>query len=434
LYTLAEQVLALCAKGGADQAEVSLSQDTGFSANVRLGEVETVERTNDQGVAVTVYVNKRKGTASTADLRQESLAETVAQACAIARFTEADAASGLADRELLATEVMDFDLWHPSELPPEQGIALALETEAAGLQQANISNSDGASYGSSRSTAVYANSHGFMGAERSTNYSISCSLIAGKDSAMQRDYWYSTALSLDGLDAARAVGLKAAERTLARLNPRSVKTGQYPVLFVPELARGLVGSFLGAISGGTLYRQASFLQDSVGRRIFPEWLNMREEPHIVRGFRSAYFDAEGVATTASDIVTGGVIQRYLLGSYSARKLGLKTTGNAGGVHNLFISANSTDLQAMVKQMGSGLLVTELMGQGVNSLTGDYSRGAAGFWVENGEIQYPVDELTIAGNLATMFPAIEAVGSDVDKRSHIQIGSVLIGKMTVAGID
>ena len=434
LYTLAEQVLDLCVKGGADQAEVSLSQDTGFSANVRLGEVETVERTNDQGVAVTVYVNKRKGTASTADLRQESLAETVAQACAIARFTEADAASGLADRELLATEVMDFDLWHPSELPPEEGIALALETEAAGLQQANISNSDGASYGSSRSTAVYANSHGFMGAERSTNYSISCSLIAGKDSAMQRDYWYSTALSMDGLDAARTVGLKAAERTLARLNPRSVKTGQYPVLFVPELARGLIGSFLGAISGGTLYRQASFLQDSVGRRIFPEWLNMREEPHIVRGFRSAYFDAEGVATTASDIVSGGVIQRYLLGSYSARKLGLKSTGNAGGVHNLFISANSTDLQAMLKQMGSGLLVTELMGQGVNSLTGDYSRGAAGFWVENGEIQYPVDELTIAGNLASMFPAIEAVGGDVDNRSHIQIGSLLIGRMTVAGID
>ena len=434
LYTLAEQVLALCAKGGADQAEVSLSQDTGFSANVRLGEVETVERTNDQGVAVTVYVNKRKGTASTADLRQESLAETVAQACAIARFTEADAASGLADRELLATEVMDFDLWHPSELPPEQGIALALETEAAGLQQANISNSDGASYGSSRSTAVYANSHGFMGAERSTNYSISCSLIAGKDSAMQRDYWYSTALALDGLDAAREVGLKAAERTLARLNPRSVKTGQYPVLFVPELARGLIGSFLGAISGGTLYRQASFLQDSVGRKIFPDWLSMREEPHIVRGFRSAYFDAEGVATTASDIVSGGVIQRYLLGSYSARKLGLKSTGNAGGVHNLFISANSTGLQAMLKQMGSGLLVTELMGQGVNSLTGDYSRGAAGFWVEDGEIQYPVDELTIAGNLASMFPAIEAVGGDVDKRSHIHIGSLLIGRMTVAGID
>jgi PmbA protein len=434
LYTLAEQVLDLCAKGGADQAEVSLSQDTGFSVNVRLGEVETVERTNDQGVAVTVYVNKRKGTASTADLRQESLAETVAQACAIARFTEADQASGLADRELLATTVMDFDLWHPSELPPEQGIALALETEAAGLQQKNISNSDGASYSSGRSTAVYANSHGFMGAERSTNYSISCSLIAGKDNAMQRDYWYSVALMLDGLDAAKEVGAKAAERTLARLNPRSVKTGQYPVLFVPELARGLIGSFLGAISGGSLYRQASFLQNSIGRKLFPEWLSIVEEPHIVRGLRSAYFDAEGVATSKKPLLVNGVIERYILGSYSARKLGLASTGNAGGVHNLFVSANAVDMKAILSQMGTGLLVTELMGQGVNTLTGDYSRGAAGFWVENGEIQYPVDELTIAGNLASMFPAIEAIGADVDKRSHIQIGSMLIGQMTVAGMD
>ena len=434
LYTLAEQVLELCHNSGAHQAEVSLSQDTGFSANVRLGEVETVERTNDQGVAVTVYVNKQKGTASTADLRPESLAETVAQACAIARFTEADDASGLADKELLATDIMDFDLWHPNELLPEQGIALALECEAAGLQQKNISNSDGASYSSGRSTAVYANSQGFMGAERSTNYSISCSLIAGKDNAMQRDYWYSVALMLDGLDAAQDVGAKAAERTLARLNPRSIKTGQYPVLFVPELARGLIGSFLGAISGGSLYRNASFLQDSIGRKIFPEWLNIVEDPHIVQGLRSAYFDAEGVATSKKALVLGGSIERYILGSYSARKLGLQTTGNAGGIHNLYISANSTDLQAMIKQMGTGLLVTELMGQGVNTLTGDYSRGAAGFWVEHGEVQYAVDELTIAGNLAQMLPAIEAIGNDVDKRSHISIGSLLIGKMTVAGND
>ena len=434
LYTLAEQVLELCHNSGAHQAEVSLSQDTGFSANVRLGEVETVERTNDQGVAVTVYVNKQKGTASTADLRPESLAETVAQACAIARFTEADDASGLADKELLATDIMDFDLWHPNELLPEQGIALALECEAAGLQQKNISNSDGASYSSGRSTAVYANSQGFMGAERSTNYSISCSLIAGKDNAMQRDYWYSVALMLDGLDAAQDVGAKAAERTLARLNPRSIKTGQYPVLFVPELARGLIGSFLGAISGGSLYRNASFLQDSIGRKIFPEWLNIVEDPHIVQGLRSAYFDAEGVATSKKAVVLGGSIERYILGSYSARKLGLQTTGNAGGIHNLYISANSTDLQAMIKQMGTGLLVTELMGQGVNTLTGDYSRGAAGFWVEHGEVQYAVDELTIAGNLAQMFPAIEAIGADIDRRSHINIGSMLIGKMTVAGND
>jgi PmbA protein len=434
LYTLAEQVLEFCRTSGADQAEVSLSQDTGFAANVRLGEVETVERTNDQGVAVTVYVEQRKGTASTADLRPESLRETVAQACAIARYTEADAASGLADADRLAGNVQDFDLWHPLDLSAEQGIALALECEAAGLTQNGISNSDGAAFNSGRSTAVYANTHGFYGAERSTNFSLSCSLIAGKDQAMQRDYWYSTALLFDGLESAQAIGLKAAERTAARLNPRSVKTGQYPVLFTPELARGLIGSFLGAISGGTLYRQSSFLQDSIGRKIFPDWLHLDEQPHINRGFRSAYFDAEGVATSASAIVIGGVIQRYLLGSYSARKLGLQSTGNAGGVHNLFANANAGNLQSLIKNMGTGLLVTELMGQGVNTLTGDYSRGAAGFWIENGEIQYAVDELTIAGNLAQMLPAIEAVGDDVDKRSHIQIGSILIGNMTVAGND
>lgn len=434
LYTLADQVLALCQQLGAQQAEVSLSQDTGFSANVRLGEVETVERTNDQGVAVTVYRNQQKGTASTADLRPESLKETVAQACAIARFTEADQASGLADAQLMATHRMDFDLWHPNPITPEQGIALALETEQAGLQQKNISNSDGASYSSGLSTAIYANSHGFKGAERSSHYSISCSLIAGKDHAMQRDYWYSTALALDGLESTQSVGLKAAERVLARLNPRSVKTGQYPVLFTPELARGMMGSFLGAVSGGNLYRQASFLVDSIGRQIFPEWLNIIEDPHQQRGFRSAYFDAEGVATHKSSLVRDGKIERYILGSYSARKLGLTTTGNAGGVHNLHVTANSDNLQSLIKQMGTGLLVTELMGQGVNTLTGDYSRGAAGFWVEQGEIQYAVDELTIAGNLAQMLPAIEAIGADDDYRSHIHVGSMLIGKMTVAGND
>lgn len=434
LYTLAEQVLRLARDSGAHQAEVSLSQDTGFAANVRLGEVETVERTNDQGVAVTVYMDQRKGTASTADLRPESLRETVAQACAIARYTEADPASGLADAERMATRVMDFDLWHPAEIDAGQGIALALACEAAGLARDGISNSDGASFSSGRSTAVYANSHGFFGAERSTHYSLSCSLIAGKDQAMQRDYWYSTALAFDGLDPAEAIGRKAAERTAARLNPRSVKTGQYPVLFAPELARGLIGSFLGAVSGGSLYRHASFLQDSIGRQIFPEWVELYEDPHIVRGFRSAYFDAEGVATAASAIVSGGVIQRYLLGSYSARRLGLQSTGNAGGVHNLRVTSNAGDLQSLIKAMGTGLLVTELMGQGVNTLTGDYSRGAAGFWVENGEIQYAVDELTVAGNLAQMLPAIEAIGNDIDTRSHIRVGSILVGRMTVAGND
>ena len=256
----------------------------------------------------------------------------------------------------------ELDLFFPLAVTSEQAAALALECEAAGLNAPGISNSDGAGFNSGRSTAVYANSHGFFGAERSTHYSLSCSLIAGKEQSMQRDYWYSTALQFEGLDPARAIGLKAAERTAARLNPRSVKTGQYPVLFAPELARGLIGSFLGAVSGGNLYRQASFLQDSIGRRIFPKWLDLYENPHIARGFRSAYFDAEGVATTASAIVSGGVIQRYLLGSYSARKLGLQTTGNAGGVHNLKVSANAGDLKSLIKAMGTGLLVTELMGR------------------------------------------------------------------------
>ena len=434
LYTLAEQVLQLCREAGAQQAEVSLSQDSGFSASVRLGEVETVERTNDQGVAVTVYRDNRKGTASTADLRPDSLRETVLQACAIARHTEADAAAGLADPDRLAGAAMDFDLWHPSELAAGQGIELALRCEAAGLQHPGISNSDGATFNSGRSTAVYANSHGFYGAERSTNYSLSCSLIAGKDAAMQRDYWYSTALLHEGLEPPDAIGRRAAERTTARLGPRSVKTGQYPVLFAPELARDLIRTFLGAVSGGNLYRNASFLQDSIGRRIFPAWLDLYENPHLQRGFRSAWFDADGVATSASALVSEGVVQRYLLGSYSARRLGLQSTGNAGGVHNLSVSANAGGLHSVAKAMGTGLLVTELMGQGVNLLTGDYSRGAAGFWVENGEIGHAVDELTIAGNLAQMLPAIEAIGDDVDVRSHIRVGSLLVGKMTVAGND
>jgi PmbA protein len=331
---------------------------------------------------------------------------------------------------------MDFDLWHPRELSAEQGIALALECEAAGLGLPGISNSDGAGFNSGRSTAVYANSHGFYGAERSTHYSLSCSLIAGKDQAMQRDYWYSTALNFEGLDPAEAIGRKAAERTAARLNPRSVKTGQYPVLFAPELARGLIGSVLGAVSGSNLYRQASFLQDSIGRRIFPEWLDLYENPHIARGFRSAYFDAEGVATTASAIVSGGVIQRYLLGSYSARKLGLQSTGNAGGAYNLELRSKATeaedDFEVMLRRLGTGLLVTDLIGQGVNYVTGDYSRGASGFWVEKGEIRYPVEEITIAGNLRDMFRNIAGVGTDQVVRGSKVAGSVLIDGMKVGG--
>jgi PmbA protein len=285
---------------------------------------------------------------------------------------------------------------------------------------------------SNASLAVYANSHGFSGFERSTNHSISCSLIAGRDDGMQRDYWYSTALSADDLEAPAQVGRHAAERTVARHDPRPIRTGQFPVLFAPEMARGLVGHLLGAVSGGALYRRASFLLDAVGTQLFPDWFSIEEDPFVRRGFRSSSFDAEGVATRRQDLVRDGVLVRYVLGSYSARKLGLASTANAGGVHNLRVASNAVDGAALMRGMGTGLLVTELMGQGVNTITGDYSRGAAGYWVEGGEIQHAVDEITIAGNLREMFRSIEGVGADIDTRSHVSIGSLLLGRMTVAG--
>lgn len=433
LAGLAEDVLRRCRERGASQAEVSLSEDQGLAVNVRMGEVETVEHTRDRGVAVTVYFGKRKGTASTADLQLASLEATVNQACAIARFTEEDAAAGLAEPERLATVFPDFDQWHPWNLDAESAIELALQAESAGRSvDRRIANSDGAGLNTGFSVALYANSHGFVGAERSTHHSISCSLIAGSGDAMQRDYWYSSALSADELETPASIGRRAAERTLARLDPRPIATGEYPVLFAPEMARSLIGHLLGAVSGGALYRKASFLVDSAGTRLFPDWMNLRERPHLARGLRSAAFDADGVATTEQDLVRDGVLQRYVLGTYSARKLGLSSTGNAGGIHNLDVAGNSEGLDALVAGVSRGLLVTELMGQGVNNLTGDYSRGAAGFWIENGRIAHAVDEITIAGNLRDMFLAIEAVGADVDPRSHIRCGSLLVGRMTVAG--
>ncbi|MDQ3617569.1 MAG: metalloprotease PmbA, partial [Pseudomonadota bacterium] len=358
---------------------------------------------------------------------------TVEQACAIARHTEHDAASGLADAALMATDLREFDSWHPWALEADQAIDLALACEQAGRElDPRIENSDGASVGSGSSLGVYANSHGFIGRERSTQHSVGCALIAGSGDGMQRDGWYSIALAADELEAASAVGRKAAERAVARLAPRKIATGTYPVLFSAEVARSLIGHLLGAVSGGTLYRKASFLLDSVNTQLFPDWFSIEEQPFLPRGFRSSSYDAEGVATRESPLVSAGVLQRYVLGSYSARKLGLQTTANAGGVHNLQVAANGGDLEAMLAGMGRGLLVTEMMGQGVNTITGDYSRGAGGFWVEDGRIQYPVDGITVAGNLKAMFAAIEAVGSDVDPRSHIRTGSILVGRMTVAG--
>ena len=433
LAQIAEEVVARCRRHGASAAEVNVDEDHGLSVGVRMGEVETVEDTRDRGLVVTVYFGQRKGVASTADLAKASIEDTVTQACAIACHTEADPAAGLADPELMARDFPDLDLWHPWALDAESAIALGIACESAGREaDPRIANSDGAAVNTGRSLGVYANTHGFVGRECSTHHSISLSLIAGQGDAMQRDDWYSTAVSPDDLESPESVGRRAAANVVARLSPRHVKTGDFPVLLAPWVARSLIGHLLAAISGGSLYRRASFLLDSAGRQLFPSWFNLRERPHLRRGFRSAAFDGEGVATRDNDLVRAGVLQHYILGSYSARRLGLTTTANAGGVHNLVVEPGAFDQAALLRQMGRGLLITELMGQGVNVVTGDYSRGAAGFRIENGVIAYPVDEVTLAGNLAEMFQTIEATGNDVDPRSHILTGSMLLGRMTVAG--
>ena len=433
LSGLARDLLARARAQGASQAEVSCDEDRGLNVNVRMGAVESVESTRDRSIGVTVYFGQRKGSATTADLRPESLEATVIQACAIARHTEDDPASGLADAELMATDLREFDGWHPWALEADEAVDLALACETSGRDaDPRIVNSDGASVSSGESIGVYANSHGFLGRERSTHHSISCSLIAGEGDGMQRGYWYSVALAREDLEGTVAIGRRAAERTVARLAPRSLATGEMPVLFHAEVARSLVGHLLGAVSGSALYRRASFLLDSVGSAVLPDWCTVRERPFLMRGLRSNAYDAEGVATRESDLVRDGILQRYVLGSYSARKLGLQTTANAGGVNNLDVSANAGGLTELIRGMGTGLLVTELMGQGVNAITGDYSRGAAGFYVENGEIAYPVDGITIAGNLRQILRSIEAIGTDVDTRSHIRMGSTLVGRMTVAG--
>jgi PmbA protein len=382
---------------------------------------------------LTVYFDQRKASASTADLSPAGLEATLDQACAIARYTEADPMAGLADADRMATRIDDYDRWHPWALEPDAAVALGIACETAGREaDPRIANSQGASVESGESISVYANSHGFVGGDRGTNHSIACWLIAGQGDAMQRDGWYTTALAPGDLEAPEQVGLRAAERALRRLDPRMAPTGNVPVLFSSEMARGLIGSLLGAVAGGAQYREASFLLGAVGERLFPDWFALRERPHLKRGFMSTGFDGDGVATVESSLVTGGVLQRYLLDAYSARKLGLATTGNAGGVHNLDASLGNDDLPSLLRGMGRGLYVTELMGQGVNPITGDYSRGAAGFWVEGGELAYPVDEITIAGNLRQMFLALEAVGSEIDPRSSIRTGPMLIGQMTVAG--
>ncbi|MBB6246061.1 PmbA protein [Rhodanobacter sp. A1T4] len=437
LSELAEDVIRRARAAGASQAEVAASIDSGLSVSVRLGEVETVEHTRDRGFGLTVYFGQRKGSASTADLHPDSIQATLDQACAIARYTEADPASGLADASRMATNFPDLDLWHPWDIDTTRAIELGIEIEDIGRAHAGITNSDGTSVQAGQGVSVYANSHGFVGRERGTRHSLSLALIAGDEAGMQRDYWYDSVRRAGDFISAKTLADRAAERTLARMGARSLSTRQSPVLFPPELARGLIGHLLGAVSGGALYRQASFLLDHVGKQVMPSWLNINERPHLIGGQGSGNFDAEGVATRDSSLIEGGVLSRYILGSYSARKLGLESTGNAGGIHNLIVEPGSVDnskddFAALLKRMGTGLLVTEVMGQGVSTITGDYSRGAAGFWVENGQIVYPVEEITIAANLRQMFTGILAVGADVDLRSAILTGSILLDQMTIAG--
>jgi PmbA protein len=432
LASLAEDTIRRARAAGATQAEVSASIDVGLNVNVRLGEVETVEHTRDRGFALTVYFGQRKGSASTADLNPDSIQATIDQACAIARFTEEDPAAGLADADRMATAFPDLDLWHPWELDVDSAIALGCEIEDAGRALAGITNSDGSSVNAGQSLSVYANSHGFVGRERGTRHSLSVALIAGDDDGMQRDYWYDSVRDARSFMDPAEIGRKAAERTLARMGARRLGTRQSPVLFAPEVARSLIGHLLGAVSGGSLYRRSSFLLDHVGKQILPSWMRIDEKPLIPRGLGSSVFDADGVTAMDAPLIVDGVLSRYILGSYSARKLGLSSTGNAGGVHNLLVKTGDDDFAGMLKKLGTGLLVTEVMGQGVSIITGDYSRGASGFWVENGQIAYPVEEITIAANLRDMYANLVAIGADVDHRSHILTGSWLIENMTIAG--
>jgi PmbA protein len=429
------RVLDLAKSLGADGAEVAMSRQQGLSVNTRMGEVENVEFTNDGALGITVYQEGRKGSASTADLSEDALTKAVTAAVNIAKYTSVDDCSGLADKDLLAMQPRDLDLYHPQALTTDQAIELAKECEEAALAvDKRITNSDGASLDSFSGFKVYGNSHGQLVGYPSSRHSLSCVMIASDGEDMQRDYAYSVNRDFTLLDEAKKIGLKASHEVLSRLNAQKISTAKVPVLFRADIANTIWGHFIAAISGGNLYRKSSFLLDALGNDVFPDFLNISERPHIAKALASSAFDSEGVLTQDREIITQGALQTYLLTSYSARKLGLSTTGHAGGIHNWLVEAKgqSHDFDTMLKTLGTGLLVTELMGQGVNVVNGDYSRGAAGFWVENGEIAYPVSEITIAGNLADMFKGIVAVGSDVDMHGSIRTGSILIDEMQVAG--
>ena len=434
LQEMSDRVLQLAKDAGASAAEAEVSLGFGQNVSVRMNETETIEYNRDKGVSVSVYFGQQRGHASTSDLSPQALYDTVSAACNIARYTAKDEFCGLADANLMAKKIPDLDLHHPWVLNVDQAIDLAkvCESEARGVD-ARITNSEGAAVSTYEGMFAYANSHGFNGGYATSRHSLSCSVIAddGQDN-MQRDYWYSTARDAKDLETAEYVGRLAGERTVRRLGSQRIKTAQVPVMFDASISAGLISHLISAISGGSLYRKSSFLLDSLGTQVMSPHITIEEQPHLLKGLSSSPFDNEGVATYPRTLVKNGVLEGYVLSSYSARKLGMTTTANAGGNHNLIVSHGDLDFNGMLKAMGTGLLVTELLGHGVNMVTGDYSRGAAGFWVENGVILHPVEEITIAGNLREMFKQIVAVGSDVLIQGSKQVGSVLIENMTVAG--
>jgi PmbA protein len=433
LCALAQTALDHARSKGATACEVDVSEGFGQSVTVRRGEVETIEYNRDKGLGVTAYLGQRRGHASSADFSVQAVAACVDAALSIARHTAVDDCAGLPDAHLLAKHSMDLDLYHPWDLSVDGAIDLARRCEAAAFAVSPlIRNSEGASVSAHQAHFISANSLGFMDGFPTSRHYVSCAPIAGKGDAMQRDDWYSSQRDPRDLAAPEAIGDYAARRTLARLSARKLSTRQCPVLFEAPLANGLIASFVHAISGGALYRKTTFLADALGKRVFPDFVSIEERPHLPKAQASTPFDDDGVMTRDRTVVAGGVVQGYFLSTYTARKLGMQTTGNAGGSHNLIVAPGRHDFAGLLRQMGTGLLVTELLGHGINYLTGDYSRGAAGYWVENGEIAYPVQEITIAGNLADMFAGIAAIGNDVMVRGSRQVGSILVERMTVAG--
>ena len=420
-------------KAGAT-AEVGVTKVSGLSVSTRLQEIENVEFTNDGALGISVYLGQQKGNASTSDLSEEAIKNTVEAALAIAKYTSPDDCTGLADKELMAFEAPDLALYHSANVDVEQATKLALEAEKSALEyDAKIVNSNGASFNSHTGVRVYGNTHGMLQSYLSSRYSLSCSVIGGELDQLENDYEYTVSREFDALSSADWVGQNCAKKVIARLNPQKLTTREVPVIFLNDVATGLISHLTGAISGGSLYRKSSFLLDHLGKQVLPDWFQISERPHLLKCLASTPFDSEGVRTQNLEIIQDGVLQTYLLTSYSGRKMGMQSTGHAGGIHNWLVKPNLTGgLTALLRQMGTGLLVTDVMGQGVNIVTGDYSRGAAGFWVENGEIQYPVAEITIAGQLQDMLKNIVAVADDIEHRSNIQTGSILLDKMKISG--